>query len=101
MMIENPTFWQSVIAVLWSVVVALLAYIKHTGDRKMEILETLIAQKADRADVDRHRDSIEEFYKENASIRKDMNGGFQRITELFHSGHIQIMTELAKKADRA
>lgn len=99
-MIEDPTFWQKVIGGLVTIMTGLLWYIKFTDDKWRSAMTALVSTKADRADVDRHRDSIEEFYRENASIRKDMNGGFQRITELFHSGHIQIMTELAKKADR-
>lgn len=99
-MIDEPSLWGKIISGLCSLVVGLLWYIKRHTDKKMETIEAALELKADKDELDRQRDHVAELFRENAAIRKDMNGGFQRITDLLHSGQIQIMSELSKKVDR-
>ena len=97
---NDVSIWSKIAEYGAQIVGALLVVVWGDAKRRFTKLETAIEEKADKEELDRQRDNIAHLFKENADMRKDMNGGFQRITDLIHSGQIQIMSELAKKADR-
>lgn len=102
-------FWKTASQWLWGVLVPMMFYFKQRSDNRIDAMETEIKNKADKEDVrdkadrdemDRQRNNIDKLFDENNKIRRDMNGGFERITSLIHNAHTQVMGELAKKADR-
>jgi uncharacterized membrane-anchored protein YhcB (DUF1043 family) len=92
--------WSKISEWLWALLVPVLWYLKTKGDKEMEQVKSDLRDKADKDELDRQRGNIEKLFEANAEIRKDMNGGFQRITDVIHSAQTQILQELAKKADR-
>lgn len=96
--------WETVSNWLWGLLIPVMWYLKTRGDKEIDRLKDdlrdILKEKADRSELDRQRDNITSLFKETGEIRKDMNGGFQRITELIHNGQTQILHELAKKANR-
>lgn len=97
---EDPSFWKDAVGWVAAGAATLIGAVWGENKYRMAKLEEKIGQKADKDELDRQRDHIGELFRENADLRKDMNGGLHRITELIHSGQVQILTELAKKADR-
>lgn len=103
--------WQKISEWLWALLLPLLWYVKHTDDKRVLALEIQLNAKAEKEEQARLRGHIEKLFEQDArlerivaetasDIRKDMNGGFQRITEIVNAGNVQILHELAKKADR-
>lgn len=99
-MSDDPSIWSRIAEWTAGVAVALIGLVWADNKARMKTFEEELAKKASKEDLDRQRDHIVKLFEEQAKVRHDMNGGFQRITDLIHSGQIQIMSELAKKADR-
>ena len=102
-------FWKQLAQWLWGVMIPVVWYFKKRSDEKMDGIENEMKNKADRADVkekadrvelERQRNNIEKLFEANAETRKDMNGGFERLSSLIHGVQTNIMAELSKKADR-
>lgn len=99
-MSDDPSFWSRVAEWVAGIAVVLIGLVWADNKRRMDLFELELAKKADKEELDRERNHIAELFRENDALRKDMNGGFQRITDLIHKVHIEVMSELAKKADR-
>lgn len=103
--------WQKISEWLWALLIPLLWYVKHKDDKRVLALEIQLNAKAEKEEQARLRGHIEKLFEQDArlerivaetsaDIRKDMNGGFQRMTEVLNAGHVAILKELSKKADR-
>lgn len=97
---DDPSFWKDAATWIAGTAVALISLVWADNKRRIDNLEKTINEKADKEDLDRQRDHVVSLFKEQADLRRDMNGGFSRVTELLHNGQVQILTELGKKADR-
>lgn len=85
---------------LWVAIGALLGWLWHTNKQELAELRAAIAQKADKDELDRQRDNIATLFNEHTAIRRDMAKGFDDVKEAIHKGNMEIIRELAKKADR-
>ena len=92
--------WKEISSWLWGLLVPIMWYLKSRSDKQADQMTEDLKNKADKSELDRQRNNIEKLFGESAELRKDMNGGFERITHLIHHGQTQILTELAKKQDR-
>lgn len=99
-MSDDPSFWSRALEWIAGISIALVALVWADNKRRMDTFERDLSQKAGREELDRQRDHIIKLFEEQAKVRHDMNGGFQRLTDLVHEGQIKILVELAKKAER-
>jgi hypothetical protein len=63
-------------------------------------LDGRFEKKADKAEVDRHRDYFIKVFEKLEDHQKSDNEHFDRITNLMHSQHAEILKELGRKEDR-
>jgi predicted Holliday junction resolvase-like endonuclease len=85
---------------LWILVGALVAYIWTSHTSEIKELKAAIAKKADVAEMDRQRDNIAKLFDEHNAIRREMSKGFEDVKDAIHRGNVEIIRELARKADR-
>lgn len=101
---EDPSFWKDVVTWVAGGAVTLIGLVWADNKRRVDNLEAKVDKinegKVDQDEFDRQRDHIAKLFDQQADLRKDMNGGFQSIRDLIHTGQMQVMSELAKKADR-
>lgn len=99
-MSDDPSIWSRVLEWVAGISIALIGLVWADNKRRMDNFEEELSKKAGKDELDRQRDHIIKLFEEQAKVRHDMNGGFQRITDMLHEGQISILTELAKKAER-
>lgn len=73
-----------------------LAMWKSHG-RRIGVLEDDVKKKADNAEMVRVRDHVASLYQGQETIRKDMNAGFNGVTDQLHRLELLVTKHIARE----
>lgn len=66
----------------------------------MKYLDSRLEKKADKAEVDRHRDYFVKVFERMDENQRDTTEKFGELKDMIHEHHIKILDKLAGKEDR-
>lgn len=63
-------------------------------------VESRLEKKADKSEVDRHRDYFVKVFEKFEEHQRSDEKHFSELKDMMHSHHTELLRELSKKADR-
>lgn len=77
--------WEDVAKWAWGLLVPAGWWIFNRQDKRMDILESAMKDKADKVELDRQRDNISKIFDEIKDLRQEINDKHLDIINTIHS----------------
>ena len=65
-----------------------------------KVIETKLDKKADKSEVDRHRDYFVKIFEKMEEHQKSDTESFKELMTTMHQNHSELLREIGRKADR-
>jgi len=92
--------WSKVATVAASLAAALAGVVWGDAKRRVEKIESGLATKADKSEMERQRDHVERLFEKLDEQGRRFEDGFRDLSETMHAQHAELLREVAKKVDR-
>lgn len=89
---KDPSVWQWLLGSAASAVGGLFGYHKYLDGR--------FAKKADKDEVNRHREHIAKLYDKVSEGQKENSAMFSEVMKTIHGNHVELLRELGRKVDK-